>query len=985
MPVVEIPFIGPHAPNREKPLSSQVAKNMWPEINPEARNQVSLHNTAGLRTVANLDGADRGLHEFNGLLYAVFGGFLYSITDEGTSIQLGAITGSQRTVMANDPTQMIIVTGTTPYRYTVSGGVEAITDENLVNPNSVAYLNSQFIFDNNNGTFGEFVTSSIEAGLSIDALDFATAESHPDDIVRVIAYRQLVYFFGTHSVEPWRNTGKGNPPFARQDSGIRTYGLAGLHAITTTDEFIYFLDTKRRPRRSNGLDYQPIGNPSIGVEFAKYSKIDDCIVFEFTQDDQQLVAFTFPTANRTWCFHEPSGSWFQMIFGAKNDRHRATSMVRIYGLNFCADHSNGKLYEYSLDIFTDDGTPIVKQRDTAPIHGGLYGVPGKKLEFNEVEFIFASGRTEVAGTGLGAQPQTGDIGLCGTAADLTQGDLIASGRSMFSGASVTNITQLSPLVNGVSFDDTKVVCFTCMFNKSVPPDTGDIQTAIEINFQGAPDVQLFAFNMDENGFMNITGRNEARTEILSAQITNDGGSFADGTQYMFAVIIDMSDENRREIYINSVERGSSSWTTWDTYTNDILHIADNGVETIIYEFGNNIFNEVWGDTDTSAGGTIPAVGTESLGFITFDDTCSLIASSVWGKNGNIRDPQAWEGWYKTQPQVAWLPSFAKNSGKTAPATLAEITAGNTMEFDFIQRDSTGQLRYTYPDDLIYNQGIGATIIASDKGTLPDPPAAAPPVELVEPFWENEGTFIDISKLTQTTYADMFGVTIEGADFNKDVTVNKAALVNTSDSGNRIQLRDSAVYANGYLAVINSSGTIIDSMTYAGLANGDSVLVPTGADYYIVITSDTDTATVKKWDSITADKTGAVSFESVFGVAFGNFVVETDTTTIPGGGLSIWFDIPITDDQVRVSFAVVPIPSLNSLTEGSISTTVGDFNAIPNDVLSLGELVSGRINLSETNPDRIDLIPGNTYFFNIRYITGESNIVKIQTSYIVLDT
>jgi hypothetical protein len=85
-------------------------------------------------------------------------------------------------------------------------------------------------------------------------------------------------------------------------------------------------------------------------------------------------------------------------------RHRASSMLNIYGLNYCADHTNGNIYEYSLDEYTDNGDPIIKQRDTAVIHGGLFGVPGKKLFFDEVEFIIVAGQTQVEGTGLGPQP-----------------------------------------------------------------------------------------------------------------------------------------------------------------------------------------------------------------------------------------------------------------------------------------------------------------------------------------------------------------------------------------------------------------------------------------------------------------------------------------------------------------------------------------------------------------------------------------------------
>lgn len=976
MTVVEIPFIGPHAPNREKPLSSQVTKNMWPEINPEARNQVSLHNTAGLRTVANLGGADRGLHDFNNLLYAVNGNKLYSIDDVGTSIELGTIAGTNRTVMASSPFRILIATGLTLYQYTTTAGVEPVVDANVVNPTWVFFLNSQFLMDKNNGIPGEYVVAP-DAGTSdidVDPLDFATAESHPDDIIRGIKYRQLAYFFGIYSGEPWRNTGKGNPPFARQDSGIRSYGIAGLHAITTTDEFIYFLDTKRRPRRSNGLDYIPIGTPSIGVEFVKYSRIDDCIVFEFTQDDQQFVAYTFPTANRTWCYHEPSGSWFQMVFGAKNDRHRATSMIKIYGLNFCADHSNGKLYEYSLDIFTDDGTPIVKQRDTAPIHGGLYGVPGKKLEFNEVEFIIASGTTEVAGLGLGAQPIIADQGICGTDADLTQGQLLGVGLFVDGLNAARFLLQDDPESVGVAMADTNVISFTCAFTREADtlPDVaaGTFVSAIQV-YSGDTTLTYFGFNIDENGFMNITARNRAGTSILDAQITNNGSTFADGEFYLFSVVIDLADEDRREIYINNAEVGATSVTTWNTYTNDFIYLDDTepGID-LSYDFGQTLPSLVdWADTG-------PAKTT--LGFLTVDNTCSLIASSCWDKNGVIRDPQAWQGWYKTQPHAAWLTSFHKNSGKVAPATLAEITAGNGMELDFDDKSSDTAYSNGNTDEMIYNFGIGATVSTTDKDVLPDPPAAATPVELVEPFWLNTGSFIDLSKLTQTTFESMFGVVVEGADFNKDVTVNRAALVNTSDSGNRIQLRDSSVYANGYLAVVNSSGTIIDSLIYSGVPNGDSVLVPTGADYYVIITSDSTTAKVKKWDSVTTSTTGAVSFESVFGFEVGERVYANVSASIPAGGKSIWFTAPVTTESKIISFISPQNSSTNSSKTASISETVGDFTGLINGVIGNNDGIAGGINF--TGSGVATLVPGNIYILNFKYDTGESNPANIQYNY-----
>lgn len=82
-------------------------------------------------------------------------------------------------------------------------------------------------------------------------------------------------------------------------------------------------------------------------------------------------------------------------------RHRASSLLKIYGLTYAADHANGKIYEMSLDILNDDGQPISKQRDSAALHGGLFDLPGKRLFFDRVEFVIAAGQVDVQGTGQG--------------------------------------------------------------------------------------------------------------------------------------------------------------------------------------------------------------------------------------------------------------------------------------------------------------------------------------------------------------------------------------------------------------------------------------------------------------------------------------------------------------------------------------------------------------------------------------------------------
>lgn len=407
---VALPLIGPSYANRSLPLSSQVTKGLFPEINPEARNIVSLHAFPGLKVFGSTTGKGRGTHLMNGIAYAVYGGTLHSVGSAGTFSSKGAIVGESMCDFADNGDQMMIATGSTAYMYTASiDTLEEITDPDLIDPTTVTYINSQFIFDNNSETSepGEFVTTQVLTGLTagdvVNPLDFAKADAHPDDILKAIIYNEMVYFFGVAGVDPWWNSGVGNPPFDAVQGAFRPYGLAGKDAISKTDEFLYFLDDQRSPRRMFGLQVTNIGNSSLGAEWAKYSRVDDVVVYTYILDQQNFAQYNFPTANKSWLYHEGSNSWGQLSFSTDNQRHRGISHVFAYDKNLVQDHSNGKMYEMDFETFTDNGEVIQRVRSTATIHGGLYGAPGKEIFFDRVEFILQTG--EGLATGQGSDPQ----------------------------------------------------------------------------------------------------------------------------------------------------------------------------------------------------------------------------------------------------------------------------------------------------------------------------------------------------------------------------------------------------------------------------------------------------------------------------------------------------------------------------------------------------------------------------------------------------
>ncbi len=393
-------MVGPAYTSRELPISAQVTKGLFPEVHPEGKTFASLNTFPGLKPFATLSGADRGLHVFNGILHAVSGETLYSVDSSGADTSIGTVLGSGRCDFADNGTQMMITTGATPYVYTDT--LAEIEDDDLYNPTTVGYLNAQFIYDQNNGDSGEFVTSAVGDGTDISALDFAQAESHPDDILRIIVHSQLVYFFGSQTIEPWYNSGVSRPPFNRVQGGVKPYGLAGPRAADTSGELIYFLDQNRVPRRLSGLAVDNIARdyPSLGTELSRYTDVSDCIVYAYTLDNQNFAQFNFPTADRSWLYHEQSNSWAQLSYGVDDARHRGNSYAYAYGKHIVADHSNGKLYELDFDTFTDNGEVVHRQRTTATIHSGLYDQPGKPVFYERVYLDVQTGQGLTTGQGV---------------------------------------------------------------------------------------------------------------------------------------------------------------------------------------------------------------------------------------------------------------------------------------------------------------------------------------------------------------------------------------------------------------------------------------------------------------------------------------------------------------------------------------------------------------------------------------------------------
>lgn len=383
--------------HKSLPLSAQVTRNFWPQKQEDSstKSPYVLEGFHGLKTFGAVAGSrDRGMTEHLETLYKVTDEKLYSVDSAGTHTELGSIPGVARCILVGIGTNVVIVTEGKAYVWDGSNVTE-VTDADLETPSAAAHLNNQIIYD---GDGGRFATSDVGDATSINGLNYATAESNADDLIRPYVFEEILYLFGDKTTESWWNSGVGSPPFDRIQNGTLPIGLGALHSPANSINFMYFLGNDNQVHAVQGSSSVVVTTQAIAREFSEYSLISDAVGSCFNLDGQWIYVLTFPTANKTWAYPE-GGEWFELSSGTENGKWRASSYAYAFRKHLFGDFESGNIYELDDDTYTENGETIIRVRDTGPLHGGLVGAPGKDLEVTRFELILEAGVGLLTGQG----------------------------------------------------------------------------------------------------------------------------------------------------------------------------------------------------------------------------------------------------------------------------------------------------------------------------------------------------------------------------------------------------------------------------------------------------------------------------------------------------------------------------------------------------------------------------------------------------------
>jgi len=380
-------------------LTAQRTVNFWPQIQDakNARSPYTLESFYGLKPFATGEGLNRGIFAHQDILYKLSGTTLFSVNSSGIKTTIGTVAGDSQAVFDGLSSTVIITAD--GVAYTWDGTTFTVgTDTDFESPDTVTVLNSQALY---NGAGGRFGVSDVGLPLTINALNYATAESKADILLRPYAYGNIVYMFGSEAIEQWWNSGTGNPPFDRVEGGMINIGLGAVHSVASDDKGVYFFGADNQVYYLLGGVPTPLLPREIVRDIAALPTRGDAIGWAMEVDGQWFYVLKLPIGNKTYIFPK-GGQWFELSSGTTGDRYNGDGYAFAYGRHFIADET-GNILELDGDTYTDNGATIRRERVLSPIHGGLFGKPGKELEIAYMRIIGKTGTGILAGQGSDPQ------------------------------------------------------------------------------------------------------------------------------------------------------------------------------------------------------------------------------------------------------------------------------------------------------------------------------------------------------------------------------------------------------------------------------------------------------------------------------------------------------------------------------------------------------------------------------------------------------
>lgn len=403
---MKIQLVGGSYQEESLPFDAQRSVNLYAVSDPEGSDVAALYKTDGLNLFSRIGNAGTrgGVKAGNGRSFFVSGSSVFELFSNKTTNFLGLLQSASGSVtMADNGVQLAICDGNKVYIFTYATNVFGIvTDPDLPSAGGIDFIDGYFVI-NENGT-GKFFISALYDGTSWDALDFATAESLPDNLNRAINFIGQLGLFGEFSLEIWRDTGALLFPFSRI-SGLTPVGCISPNTILKVDTSVYWVGNTKE---GFGIVYKASGFTPVRISTSPIEK-----KLQAVSDPTALYSWTYQRNGRV--FYAVSGSdlgttlvydlsinlWHERAYldsFGNYEQHLASCVISAFGKILAGDRNNGNIYEMSPDFYDDNGNPIRWMRVYTHLVNEL-----KSVRYSALQVGFETGVGTQTGQGINPQ------------------------------------------------------------------------------------------------------------------------------------------------------------------------------------------------------------------------------------------------------------------------------------------------------------------------------------------------------------------------------------------------------------------------------------------------------------------------------------------------------------------------------------------------------------------------------------------------------
>lgn len=389
---MRIPFGTQSYQHRSRPVSSQRMVNAYLEAPATGKEVPPVVSSFGISAASTIGaGPMRGGCVINGTPFVVSATKLYRITNAYTGIELGTVPGSTYVDMSGDSDEVLCVTDGTMYRYDGTT-VAQVSDPDFPGARWVEYLDGYSIIGPGDGTV--YVNQTPHDFSAWNALDFASAEGAPDDVIGAIVDHRQVFLGGRETIEIWENTGNADFPLERSPGGFIELGLGSTFGFAKNSNTVFFYASDGTIRMLSGYDPQRISTHAVEQAIEAYAD-KSCYTLTWMESGHAMVAFCFPEG--TWVYDLSTQLWHErQSYGLT--RWRPIFILRAYDTWLVGDYASNKLGRLDPNTFAEWGE-VLRWSSTCPsINQG-----NQFLRHQRLELVFETGVG--LATGQGSNPQ----------------------------------------------------------------------------------------------------------------------------------------------------------------------------------------------------------------------------------------------------------------------------------------------------------------------------------------------------------------------------------------------------------------------------------------------------------------------------------------------------------------------------------------------------------------------------------------------------